>query len=47
VIEHFERFGASYGAAFLAAVPEPASLALLGISALASTVRPRRRNRCA
>ena len=28
VIEHFEQFGAAYGAAFLAAVPEPGSFAL-------------------
>ena len=36
VIEHFEQFGASYGAAFLAAVPEPSALA----SAVAVTVVP-------
>ena len=43
VIEHFGQFGNAYGAAFLAAVPEPTSLALLGVPALAGIVRRRRK----
>jgi autotransporter-associated beta strand protein len=43
VIEHFEEFGAAYGQAFLAAVPEPSSMLILGVPALAGTVRRRRR----
>jgi fibronectin-binding autotransporter adhesin len=45
VIEHFEQFGTSYGAAFLAAVPEPSALLALGVPALSSIVCPRRRPR--
>ena len=43
MLDHFEQFGASYGAAFLAAVPEPTSLAMLGVTASAGTRRRRRR----
>ena len=34
MIEHLEQFGPAYGSAFLASVPEPASIALLGAAAL-------------
>jgi hypothetical protein len=45
VIDHFGQFGTTYGTAFLAAVPEPTTLALLGVPAWAGIVRPRRRAR--
>ena len=32
VIDHFETFGAEYGRQFLAAVPEPSALALMGVT---------------
>jgi hypothetical protein len=37
VVEHFEQFGPQYGAAFLAAIPEPMSLA--GVVACAAGAR--------
>ena len=43
VIGHLEQFGGAYGAAFLAAVPEPTTLALLVVPAVAGMVRRRRR----
>jgi hypothetical protein len=42
VIEHFDRFGVSYAQAFLAFVPEPSTVALVGLTMLAYR-RPRRR----
>ena len=42
VIAHFERFGSAYGAAFLAAVPEPTSLAVFAVPALGFVARRRR-----
>ena len=45
VLGHLDQFGSAYGAAFLAAVPEPTSLALLGVPALAGIVRRRRRSK--
>ena len=45
VFQHLDQFGSAYGAAFLAAVPEPTSLALLGVPALAGIVQRRRRRR--
>jgi autotransporter-associated beta strand protein len=45
VLEHFDRFGLPYAAAFLAAVPEPATFTLLAVPALAGLIcRRRRRN---
>ena len=42
VIEHFEMFGIAYGRAFLAAVPEPSSFALIVLSFGAAVRRVRR-----
>ena len=42
VIAHLDQFGAAYGQAFLAAVPEPSAFALLGVPALAGIARRRR-----
>jgi hypothetical protein len=46
-MEHSEQFGAAYGQAFLAAVPEPAGPAFVGLVALCarSVPRPLRRRR--
>jgi len=43
VIQHYDQFGQSYANSFLNAVPEPGSIALLGVPALASMIRRRRR----
>ena len=43
VLGHLDQFGGAYASAFLAAVPEPTSLALLVVPAVASMVRRRRR----
>ena len=43
VLAHLDQFGSEYASAFLAAVPEPTSLALVGTPALALAVRRRRR----
>ena len=40
---HLDQFGSAYGAAFLAAVPEPTSLVALGVPALAGIVLRRSR----
>ena len=45
VIDHLQQFGPSYGAAFLAAVPEPISVTLLGVPALAGVFHRRLRPR--
>jgi autotransporter-associated beta strand protein len=45
VLEHFDQFGDGYARGFLAAVPEPSSLLILSISALASMSRRRRTRR--
>ena len=42
VIDHLNEFGSGYGAAFLAAVPEPSAVLLLGLPALVGIVRRRR-----
>ena len=44
VLQHLDQFGGAYGSAFLAAVPEPTSLAMLGIGATALVTRKRRRS---
>jgi hypothetical protein len=44
MLGHLGQFGTAYGAAFLAAVPEPSALLALGVPALAGIVRRRRRN---
>ena len=44
MLGHLDQFGSAYGAAFLAAVPEPTSLALLGIPAMAGMIGRRRRH---
>jgi hypothetical protein len=41
IINHFEQFGAAYGQAFLAAVPEPMTISLL--APLVLSLRRRRR----
>ena len=43
VIEHFERFGSAYGAAFLAAVPEPSAGASVAAGAVLAFAPRRRR----
>ena len=43
MLGHLDQFGSAYGAAFLAAVPEPTSLALLGAPVIAGMIRRRRR----
>jgi len=43
VAEHFEQFGEGYAAGFLAAVPEPTSLGIIGLAAGALMGRRRRR----
>jgi hypothetical protein len=44
VAQHFEQFGQPYANSFLAAVPEPMGLALMGGTCLASLSRRRRRS---
>jgi hypothetical protein len=46
VIEHFGQFGLPYANAFLAAVPEPTTLASAGVVALATLLSRRNRRRC-
>ena len=43
VLEHYNEFGLGYAQGFLAAVPEPASLAAVGVAALAAMSRGRKR----
>jgi hypothetical protein len=43
VAQHFEQYGVAYARGFLAAVPEPAHVALLSLASFASTL-PRRRH---
>jgi hypothetical protein len=43
VVEHFDQFGVPYAAAFLAQVPEPATLGSAGMVALATMLHRRRR----
>jgi hypothetical protein len=43
VVEHFDQFGVPYAAAFLAAVPEPAGLGILGCAIGSSLLARRRR----
>ena len=43
VVAHLESLGPEYGRAFLAAIPEPSAVLIVGVQALACTVRPRRR----
>ena len=42
VIDHLDQFGSTYGAAFLAAVPEPSTMLLAGVATFALTSRRRR-----
>ena len=43
MLGHLDQFGSAYGAAFLAAVPEPSALLVLGAPALVGIARRRRR----
>ena len=43
MLGHLGQFGSAYGTAFLAAVPEPSALLALGVPAIATVARRRRR----
>ena len=45
MLGHLDQFGSAYGAAFLAAVPEPTTLGVVGIVAAAGLLNRRRRQR--
>ena len=45
VVQHFDQFGDGYARSFLAAVPEPSALCLIGLAASAAVSRRRRRAR--